>query len=108
MPFCVLASAEAVSVAPEIDAFTPAGAAPSRRKVSFPWSAGSGSDARDARSSVDASSPGATFISAPTIVGGWLSGGSTVIGIVSVALRPVASSGPSPSVTSNVSASFPK
>ena len=61
-----------------------------------------------ARSTFCASSPGATDTCAFVNVGGWLSGGSTVIGRLSVALRPLGSSGPVPSVTSKVIASSPK
>ena len=108
VPLAVSAAAETFSAVPSMDAVRPCGTDPFSRKVSLPWSSGSGSVASAARSSEAASSPGATFMVAPTIVGGWLSGGSTVIGIVRVALRPSGSSGPVPSVTSKVIASVPK
>ena len=69
---------------------------------------GRGRSVSAARSRLVGSSPGATSIWPSTKVGCWLSGGSTVTGSVSVAFSPSGSSGPVPSVTSNVIASCPK
>src|SRR5690606_16468318 len=67
----------------------------------------SGSTTTRARSS-DASSPAATSSSAvPRTSGGWLRLARTSIGNVSTAVRPSGSSGPSPSVTSNVTDAGP-
>ncbi len=102
LPLGTDGSAWSVTREPDSVADSPSGSPPSSKRRSSL----SGSFANRPRSTT-LSSPAATLPDGEPGSGGRFSGGSTVIGSVSTAVLPSGSSGPSPSVTSNVTDAGP-
>jgi hypothetical protein len=102
VPLGTSGSASSVTRGPDIVAPSPPGTAPSVNRSS----SSSGSLAKRPRSTAF-SSPAATWPVGAPGSGGRFSGGSTVMGSVSTASVPSRSSGPEPSVTSNVTDAGP-
>ncbi|MCY1232029.1 hypothetical protein D9M72_444980 [compost metagenome] len=102
-PAAMPESALTLSVWPSTVALKPSGSVPSSSKVSFSWSPSSTSFARLPSSRLAVSASG-TSRSVPLNVGSWLALGSGITRVmtVSVDFSPCGSSGPEPSVTSNV------
>src|SRR4051812_10897987 len=106
LPFHPAALAESgvtFKVALSTLALKPSGNAPSSSNLSLSWSPASTSFARFPSSRV-VDSPAGTSRVAPLKVGGWLALGSgiTLVMMLRVDFSPAGSSGPAPSVTSNV------